>query len=114
MESTYMLGWSSCATWCTIGPYQNPCSKTPLIYWNNVIHICMINILCGDFVIILVEPDFLKYNGFGTHKYVTANGIKFHCVTCGNEDKPLMLFLHGFPEVSCHGNNSMICLLSAL
>ena len=58
-------------------------------------------------VAILVQPNFLKVSGFGTHKYVTANGIKFHCVTCGNEEKPLMLFLHGFPEVSHRCNTSM-------
>ena len=52
------------------------------------------------FVEILVQPNFLKSDSFGTHKYITANGIKFHCVTSGSEEKPLMLFLHGFPEVS--------------
>ena len=34
------------------------------------------------------------------HRYVEANGIKFHCVACGDPSKPLMLLLHGFPEVS--------------
>jgi len=28
--------------------------------------------------------------------YISANGIRFHCVTSGSG--PLMLFLHGFPE----------------
>ena len=56
-------------------------------------------------VVILVQPNLLKASNFGNHKYVTANGIKFHCVTCGDQEKPLMLFLHGFPEVRHHGNN---------
>jgi epoxide hydrolase 4 len=30
------------------------------------------------------------------HEYVTANGIRFHCITQG--DGPLVLLLHGFPE----------------
>lgn len=31
-----------------------------------------------------------------THQYVTANGIRFHCITEG--DGPLVVLLHGFPE----------------
>ena len=49
-----------------------------------------------DFV---VQPDILQDPAYGTHKYVTANGIKFHYVANGTEGKPLMLFLHGYPEV---------------
>ena len=30
---------------------------------------------------------------------MTANGIKFHYVVKGDRTKPLMLMLHGFPEV---------------
>lgn len=62
------------------------------------------------FVEILVQPHFLKSDSFGTHKYITANGIKFHCVTCGSEEKPLMLFLHGFPEVGHYYNNKRYLL----
>jgi len=46
-----------------------------------------------------VEPEILQDPTLGTHKYVTANGIKFHYVANGTEGKPLMLFLHGYPEV---------------
>ncbi|XP_065906176.1 epoxide hydrolase 4-like [Dysidea avara] len=45
-----------------------------------------------------VQPEILQDPSYGTHKYVTANGIKFHYVANGTEGKPLMLFLHGFPE----------------
>jgi pimeloyl-ACP methyl ester carboxylesterase len=34
--------------------------------------------------------------GSWKHEYITANGMKLHCVTQGNG--PLMLMLHGFPE----------------
>ena len=44
-------------------------------------------------------PPCLLDPSLGTHEYVTANGIKFHCVRSGDKSKPLMLFLHGFPEV---------------
>ena len=47
-----------------------------------------------------VPPACLTDPALGRHEYVTANGIKFHCVTLGERSKPLMLLLHGFPEVS--------------
>ena len=46
-----------------------------------------------------VPPACLLDPSLGTHEYVTANGIKFHYVAAGDPSKPLMLFLHGFPEV---------------
>ena len=49
---------------------------------------------------LIVPPDCLLDRSLGSHEYVTANGIKFHYVTAGDRSKPLMLFLHGFPEVS--------------
>ena len=49
-----------------------------------------------------VPPDCLLDRSLGSHEYVTANGIKFHYVTSGDRSKPLMLFVHGFPEVSPH------------
>ena len=51
-----------------------------------------------------VPPDCLLDRSLGSHEYVTANGIKFHYVTAGDRSKPLMLFLHGFPEASPHSN----------
>ena len=61
------------------------------------------NIICVLFVygfIDIVQPEILQDSTYGTHKYITANGIKFHYVANGTEGKPLMLFIHGFPEVS--------------
>ena len=46
-----------------------------------------------------VPPACLLDPSLGTHEYVRANGIKFHCVANGERSKQLMLFLHGFPEV---------------
>ena len=45
-----------------------------------------------------VPPACLLDPSLGTHEYVTANGIKFHYVSSGDKSKPLMLFVHGFPE----------------
>ena len=47
-----------------------------------------------------VPPDCMRDPALGEHKYVTANGLKFHYVSLGDPSKPLMLLLHGFPEVS--------------
>jgi len=40
----------------------------------------------------LSEPD------LGVHKYSRTNGIKIHYVESGDSEKPLLLFVHGFPE----------------
>ena len=47
----------------------------------------------------LIPPECMLDASLGKHEYIRANGIKFHCVTSGDNSKPLMLFLHGFPEV---------------
>jgi len=43
-------------------------------------------------------PACLQDPEYGTHKYMTVNGGKIHYVEAGKEDKPLMVFVHGFPE----------------
>ncbi|XP_063228364.1 epoxide hydrolase 4-like [Bacillus rossius redtenbacheri] len=43
-------------------------------------------------------PPCLLDPAYGSHCYVTVNGIKIHYVEKGDKSKPLMLFLHGFPE----------------
>jgi len=35
---------------------------------------------------------------WGVHKYMKVNGVKIHFVEAGDESKPLMVFVHGFPE----------------
>ena len=39
-----------------------------------------------------VDPD------LGVHHYVSVNGVKLHYVESGDPTKPLLLFLHGFPQ----------------
>ena len=42
----------------------------------------------------LANPD------LGEHNYLrTASGLRFHYVAKGDPAKPLMLFVHGYPEV---------------
>ena len=32
------------------------------------------------------------------HEWVDCGGVKLHCAVAGDAGRPLMLFLHGFPE----------------
>ncbi|KAJ1521111.1 hypothetical protein ONE63_002813 [Megalurothrips usitatus] len=43
-------------------------------------------------------PKCLRDEELGQHGYVTVKGLKFHYVEKGDRSKPLMLFVHGFPE----------------
>ena len=54
----------------------------------------------------VTPPDCMLDPTLGKHQYVKANGIKFHYVTSGDPSKPLMLLLHGFPEVTLRILNS--------
>lgn len=33
-----------------------------------------------------------------THHFAAVNGVRLHYAACGNASRPLMLFVHGFPE----------------
>ncbi|XP_028163840.1 epoxide hydrolase 1-like [Ostrinia furnacalis] len=46
----------------------------------------------------LEPPACLSDPKYGVHKYIKVNKIKLHYVESGDPSKPLMLFLHGFPE----------------
>lgn len=43
-----------------------------------------------------VDDSVVLVDGAWTHRFVTANGTRFHAVEAGTG--PLVLFLHGFPE----------------
>lgn len=43
-------------------------------------------------------PTCLVDNTFGQHLYVKLKGVKFHYVDSGDKHKPVILFLHGFPD----------------
>uniref|UniRef100_A0A182YBN1 Apyrase n=1 Tax=Anopheles stephensi TaxID=30069 RepID=A0A182YBN1_ANOST len=45
-----------------------------------------------------VAPDCLQNHEYGVDKYQNANGIRIHYVENGDRSKPLMVFVHGFPE----------------
>ena len=44
------------------------------------------------------QPACLLDPELGDHKYMRVNGVRLHYVEAGDPDKPLMLFIHGFPE----------------
>ena len=35
---------------------------------------------------------------YGQHKFITANGVRLHYVESGDPGKPLLLFVHGWPQ----------------
>ena len=35
---------------------------------------------------------------YGEHKYMTVNGVRIHYVESGDLSKPLLLFVHGWPQ----------------
>lgn len=43
-------------------------------------------------------PQALVKHEYGVSKFVTVNGVKLHYVENGDPSKPLMLFIHGYPE----------------
>eukprot|EP00090_Calanus_glacialis_P014310 TRINITY_DN23082_c0_g1_i1.p1 TRINITY_DN23082_c0_g1~~TRINITY_DN23082_c0_g1_i1.p1 ORF type:complete len:339 (-),score=90.62 TRINITY_DN23082_c0_g1_i1:30-1046(-) len=58
-----------------------------------------INLGCAVFrVKTRTQPACLLDPELGVHKYMSVNGTKIHYVEAGDFDKPLMLFVHGFPE----------------
>ncbi|XP_049865624.1 epoxide hydrolase 3-like [Pectinophora gossypiella] len=47
----------------------------------------------------LEPPTCLTDPKYGVHKYTKVNNIKLHYVESGDPSKPLMIFIHGFPEL---------------
>ncbi len=45
-----------------------------------------------------VPPAMLNDKKYGTHHYIQLPGLKMHYVEKGDRSKPLMIFLHGFPD----------------
>ena len=47
-----------------------------------------------------IVPECLEDANLGEHSFLTTkSGHKFHYVAKGDDGKPLMLCVHGFPEV---------------
>eukprot|EP00090_Calanus_glacialis_P006426 TRINITY_DN15009_c0_g1_i1.p1 TRINITY_DN15009_c0_g1~~TRINITY_DN15009_c0_g1_i1.p1 ORF type:complete len:340 (-),score=66.59 TRINITY_DN15009_c0_g1_i1:155-1174(-) len=55
---------------------------------------------CGIFYVKTrsVPPQCLLDPKYGAHKFMTVNGVKLHYVESGDTSKPLLLFVHGWPQ----------------
>ncbi|KAL2473266.1 alpha/beta-hydrolase superfamily protein [Forsythia ovata] len=47
------------------------------------------------------------------HKYVGVNGLKLHVAEIGSESSPVVVFLHGFPEIWYSWRHQMIAVAKA-
>ncbi len=45
-----------------------------------------------------LPPDTFEDKRWGEHKFIRIPNLRMHYVEKGDHDKPLMVFLHGFPE----------------
>ena len=46
-----------------------------------------------------LSPSCFQNEKFGQHQFIkTSDGVSLHCVLSGRQDKPLVVFVHGFPE----------------
>ncbi|XP_075556575.1 epoxide hydrolase 3-like [Dermacentor variabilis] len=46
------------------------------------------------------EPECLRDPALGAHEFVTLDdGVTLHYVSAGSRDRPLVLLLHGFPDI---------------
>jgi len=43
-------------------------------------------------------PKIMLDKDLGNHKFMDVNGVRLHYVESGDKTKPLVLFVHGFPE----------------
>ena len=43
-------------------------------------------------------PACLQDPRYGEHKYIRVNGVRIHYVESGEPSKPLLLFVHGWPQ----------------
>ncbi|XP_076942200.1 epoxide hydrolase 3-like [Bidens hawaiensis] len=48
-----------------------------------------------------------------THKFVKVNGLKLHIAEIGNTSSPVVVFLHGFPEIWYSWRHQMIAIANA-
>ena len=55
-------------------------------------------------------PPCLLDPKYGEHKYMTVNGVKIHYVESGDVNKPLLLFVHGWPQFWFVWRNQIVYL----
>lgn len=60
-----------------------------------------------------VDAAFVNLDGPWQHRFVSANGARFHVAELGDSDAPLVLLLHGFPQFWYTWRHQMVALADA-
>lgn len=67
----------------------------------------------GSLAVVKVDPASLLVEGPWEHQLISANGCRFHVATAGEDDSPLVVLLHAFPETWYAWRNQIPALAAA-
>ena len=70
----------------------------PAFFLSNLVRLCRIGRRLFHVRPRFAPPACLMDPRYGQHKFITANGVRLHYVESGDPGKPLLLFVHGWPQ----------------
>lgn len=70
----------------------------PAFFLSNLVRLCRIGRRLFHVKPRPSPPACLRDPRYGQHKFITVNGVRLHYVESGDPGKPLLLFVHGWPQ----------------